>query len=860
MLTMFNKILHIAFFFALAATATAQNPYIQGNLQGGPPAPGTRSRSPLNSLERAANNLAGATILTDTFGNQRLALFVRIEDTCINYTPAATGNTQNLSAFVEKCSTDSVWYIDWEGKSQFIGGAGAVCDEDWLQITDNACPDAITDSIYHYRYAAIGARLVWPSAEFLVSDSSAAQVTVLSGNRNSRLAFWDNFNAVYSTIDQSGTSSVWYINPTGEMRWVTAGGGTPQVPGAPFVNQFAINPADLPLPTIQAHQYPNTRSDTATVRNFLYTDPTGEFRSQPIDSLVVIVVDSIQADTTLQRNWYTHNGVTTDLLRTALVKRSAWWRGIDSVGFFRFSIRPDLVDGTQVTMYQDSLVFDADTVLWRSTWHPALQFQDLGAESTYFHADSLKVVGIGQFPDFPNLNFDGTEKGYYYNPSSDGIVIIDGDGNNGGYAYINLFDNSNSQFLEYGSSIPSVGQVFTENNTRATRSNYLKSVGHSNNEFGYLTFTISQNNSDESYFRLYNISADTNVSTLLNFGSGVPEVPNRAFTIATNDQFFWQIINLPNDTVGNEISFYNRAYYWRNEHPTGVAGDTIFHYWAEDGVNAGKNPGFMTLDAICAHCSESAVNWYNSNGTTTDNTRIATVTETATWLSEDVVADGVYPFRFQLAGVAPNEPEMMVWRFPAPNDDSLTLGQSDQEIFFRSTNDLLLWSDETAIIRADSFSFVPNTGGTTFKVAEYGVMTGGGKQSFIEYNTITGTSQTELFMNGSSAVFVIPSNANRNFEINISAYCTDAGNGVGISTGDAYNSWHLGGIKRVVNTTSIVGSVQTPATAQSDAGMSTSVVTIDADDSDESLRIRFTPPSTAGSTTIINVFATVVVF
>lgn len=608
---MFNKLLHIAFFFALAATATAQNPYIQGNLQGGPPAPGTRSRSPLNSMERAANNLAGATILTDTFGNQRLALFVRIEDTCINYTPAATGNTQNLSAFVEKCSTDSVWYIDWEGKSVFIGGAGAVCDEDWLQISDNSCPDAITDSIYHQRYAAIGARLVWPSAEFLVSDSTAAQVTVLSGNRNSRLAFWDNFNAVYSTIEQAGTSSVWYISPIGEMRWTTAGGGTPQVPGAPFVNQFAINPADSPLPTIQAHQYPNTRSDTATVRNFLYTDPVGEFRSQPIDSLVVIVVDSIQADTTLQRNWYTHNGVTTDLLRVALVKRSAWWRGLDSLGFFRFSVRPDLVNGTQFTIFQDSMVVDADTIVWESTWHPALQYHDLQSDATYFHADSLKVVGIGQFAAFPSLNFDGTEKGFIYDLNDfGGVGMINGDGGTGQYTYALM---ENDGFITY-SDYDGTGDRNSSLAVKTSNSNVflLASTSEVGSPYSGVNWLLTSGiNASSNKFEVILGARDTNESAVMRIGHFSSD--RRQWNIATNfttSEFSWIASFIPNDTTENAVSFYNRAYYWKNEHPTGAAGDTLFHFWAATGPGgeAGKDPGFMTLDDIRG----GGVNWYPS--------------------------------------------------------------------------------------------------------------------------------------------------------------------------------------------------------------------------------------------------------
>lgn len=455
---MLNRILHISvLLLALAATAAAQNPYLQGSLSGGTGVPGSKTRSALNTMERAAGSLAGATILTDTFGNQRLALFVHIEDTCINFTPAATGNTTNLSAFVEKCSTDSVWYIDWEGKSQFIGGAGAVCDQDWLQISDNSCPDAITDSIYHYRYAAIGARLVWPTAEFLVSDSSAVQVTVLSGNRNSRLAFYDNVNQVSSTIDQSGAQTIWYIEPTGEMRWTTAGGGTPQAPGAPFINQFAINPTDS---TIQAHLYPRTRTDTNSVYNFLYTDNLGKFRSQSIDTLIQIIYDSLLIDTALAVNWYTTNGTTTDLGRTALVKRTAIWLGVDTVGFLRHQV--GLLDGARATVFQDSVTL----LRFGSTYTNYITVGD----------SSINIATSGPNPQAVNIRTDTINfyDNYYWAQGAPSFTVGDtslhfwagnGIGTNPGFMLLEDVVSANNGLNENIENNIQMGGPFVQNTT-----------------------------------------------------------------------------------------------------------------------------------------------------------------------------------------------------------------------------------------------------------------------------------------------------------------------------------------------------------------------------------------------------------
>src|SRR5574343_1075139 len=130
--------------------------------------------------------------------------------------------------------------------------------------------------------------------------------------------------------------------------------------------------------------------------------------------------------------------------------------------------------------------------------------------------------------------------------------------------------------------------------------------------------------------------------------------------------------------------------------------------------------------------------------------------------------------------------------------------------------------------------------------------TGGDQQisRFILSNAITGTAQTEIYTNGSSSRLTL-AGTNRSFHARISviAVTQTAGNGTG-AQGDTWVSEHICGIKKIGSTTSLVGSVQNVITAQSDANMSTAVVTIDADDTNDSLRIRFTPPSTACSTTV----------
>lgn len=122
---------------------------------------------------------------------------------------------------------------------------------------------------------------------------------------------------------------------------------------------------------------------------------------------------------------------------------------------------------------------------------------------------------------------------------------------------------------------------------------------------------------------------------------------------------------------------------------------------------------------------------------------------------------------------------------------------------------------------------------------------------------ITGTTIAELFLDGSSARAILPStNAIWNARVQLVAVVQSVGNGT-CTLGDTYISEHMVGIKRIGTTTSLVGTAQATATAQADTNMSSAVTTISADNTNEALKVEFTPPSTAGTTTVIRVFATV---
>ncbi len=473
------------------------------------------------------------------------------------------------------------------------------------------------------------------------------------------------------------------------------------------------------------------------------TDTCGNQRYVTLDSIIVIVVDSIAADTALQVNWYTHNGTTTNPTRTAMILQSAEWLGDDPNGSLYWQMG-ELSGGRALTTpNQSSIFYDAlsgsnnvrtddagvtlrtsvtasravniytDTVNTRGSFDDTNFRLNFLSDFSYLYADSLKVVGLGQFPEFPTLNFDGTEKGFFYDPyNGSSVYLMNGDGVSQNQSNIRLYQTGLELVAATDATYTDVAYLYAEPGNAGF---VTQDPSFTYSRIG-LTITEQPNLHIVNIRQIGNV-LDTNRTTTLFLGESNNVVQGyfgrRAFGISTQipnnlsptETFYWILNYLPNDTTENAVSFYNRAYYWKNEHPIGASPtDTLFHFWAATGPGgeAGKDPGFMTLDQVCDHCAESVVNWYTSNGTTTDNTRIADVLETATWRSADVTADGVYPFRFELDGLEANEPEMMVWKFPTPNDDSLTLAQSDQEIFFRSTNLLLLWADEYLNLLGDS--------------------------------------------------------------------------------------------------------------------------------------------------------------
>lgn len=235
-----------------------------------------------------AKGLVGITRASD--GKQVYQTYVNVSDNCISFRPLPTLNLTNLNEFVIKCGTDSIWYIDFEGRSMFFGtqaggGGGSVADRDWLNISDNGVPLAIQNPIYTDNYAAINMKLVWPAAQLLVGDSSTVGNIVTAGNRESRIGFYRILDNSWASVGKEGASLTARLG-TGTTAFdvQAAAGASPSQPGAPFRNIFRVGVDS----SIQLVDFKSTRNDTATIRNLLYTDAQGFVKSSPVGELPVV--------------------------------------------------------------------------------------------------------------------------------------------------------------------------------------------------------------------------------------------------------------------------------------------------------------------------------------------------------------------------------------------------------------------------------------------------------------------------------------------------------------------------------------------------------------------------------------------
>jgi len=272
------------------------------------------TRIKLTQIEKA-NTVNGTKAnqvpVSNGVGDLRYSQYVEINPTSIGYTPAATGNpVANYSQFVRPANND-IWYIDGQGQGIRLFVSASAGDYDWLEIGNNQIPNSITDSIYKYKYASVGGRVVYPRAEFLVVDSAALGLSVVSGFRVARIGLYDNDAQTWGALHHgAGSTQIQYQN--GGAFSIQASGGTLENQTAPFVEHFVINSDSA----VQFPLYPSTRTDAGTPTKLWGPDANGKMKNYAVSALPVTLPanvayrDSVNTFTRNQINSYASTSAT----------------------------------------------------------------------------------------------------------------------------------------------------------------------------------------------------------------------------------------------------------------------------------------------------------------------------------------------------------------------------------------------------------------------------------------------------------------------------------------------------------------------------------------------------------------------
>lgn len=176
-------------------------------------------------------------------------------------------------------------------------------------------------------------------------------------------------------------------------------------------------------------------------------------------------------------------------------------------------------------------------------------------------------------------------------------------------------------------------------------------------------------------------------------GWGVQSLFHRAASQYAEHPFNWIKISTGSvaaDTLLNGIQFYNNKYQFINSTPSPTVGDTSIMGWV--GTGSVTTPIWLLKSQFGGG---SGTNIYNSNGTTTANTRTATILESIRFVGTADIGQQ-YPFQVHSTG---NEPPIQLWK---GNTDSVWIYQSDVEYHYGSSTVLQIESSEYLILAADS--------------------------------------------------------------------------------------------------------------------------------------------------------------
>lgn len=261
--------------------------------------------------------------------------------------------------------------------------------------------------------------------------------------------------------------------------------------------------------------------------------------------------------------------------------------------------------------------------------------------------DSTQSLYMGQFTLITDLSYDGTDKGFVLDPSSEGVGLINGNGITGDYSYVFSYSDEVQAYARDGNS-STYTNSFLDLRPNIKR-NRLDLISQGTTNLLGASRIWQVYNDTTNYIAIgHDISTgDTEQAAYFTIGYGgkggtsfLNKHNKRAFAFQTYDvnlnPYLWLESRIPAlriDTTGNNLWMYNGSYGFKNARPTLTNGIMSFHYWKGNGTNT--DPGFITMSVL----ADSLLNYslldtsiYSINGTVGTN-RIASLTDNLTFVN-----------------------------------------------------------------------------------------------------------------------------------------------------------------------------------------------------------------------------------
>ncbi len=201
----------------------------------------------------------------------------------INTSGVITGDGSALNPIKIIPGTTSGNILQWNGSAWVQVPGTSISDKDFLQISNNLPPSAVTgQNQYTKNKTTFGGRVNISGQDVMNIDSTDDADFINRGFRNAKMTNWDWLNNVWSQLAQIGNEAVLQAGTgTNIIRVKTGAGTNPLIPTAGKTVLY-YNVADT---SWYFTTYPDGRNDAVTPFNFLATQSNGRLVSLPFSTL-----------------------------------------------------------------------------------------------------------------------------------------------------------------------------------------------------------------------------------------------------------------------------------------------------------------------------------------------------------------------------------------------------------------------------------------------------------------------------------------------------------------------------------------------------------------------------------------------